>query len=456
MFELWNKCLDSLKRAYNREVFETWIAVIRVDESSSQEDGILRLIAPSSAKAKTIRESYGAKIQDIVNRVSGKKTPIEWSVGKKSPSKPSATASTAKNTETPPVKTPSLDTIAVKDGLLPNLTFENFVQGSANQMVYVAAQRVATSDTAIYNPLFIFGGVGLGKTHIMHAIGHRYLKAHPTARIRCVSAQQYMQEFIEALNQKERHPELIRQFDARYKDLDLLLIDDIQSFGSRDGTQANFFNLFENMVPHGKQIVMTSDTYPRQLDFKERLLSRLLQGLIVEVEPPDQDMRVQILMQKADRSGITMPLEVAEVIAKRLKSNVRELEGAVQQIVAYTNFHNVPVTIETVKTALRDVFSASATPITIEAIQQAVAEYYNLKIADMGSKSRVAPVARARQIAMFLSKELTQKSLPEIGKNFGGRDHATVIHACKKIAEERGINAELKHDLTILEQKIKN
>jgi chromosomal replication initiator protein len=249
----------------------------------------------------------------------------------------------------------------------------------------------------------------------------------------------------------------MRQFEAKYQDLDLFLIDDIQSFGKREGTQTNFFLVFENMVPHGKQIVLTSDTYPKSLkDFQERLLSRMTQGLTVEVEPPELEMRVQILHQKAKSIGLDLPEEVAEVIAEHLKSNVRELEGAVQQIYAFTHFSKMPVTLESVKLALRDVFRQNSVPVTLESIQQRVAEYYNLKQADMTSKSRIAPVAKARQIAMYLCKELTQKSLPEIGKSFGGRDHATVIHAHKKITAERTRDEALRHDLNVLTQRIKN
>ena len=249
----------------------------------------------------------------------------------------------------------------------------------------------------------------------------------------------------------------LQRFEMRYQDLDLLLIDDIQSFANRDGTQTNFFLAFERMVPRGKQIVLTSDTYPRNLkDFQERLLSRLTQGLVVSVDPPELDMRIQILMQKAARSGLDMPEDVAVTIAKRLKSNVRELEGAVQQVLAYTNFHDVDVTIDTVKVALRDIFKVSAVPVTIDNIQQAVAEYYNLKLSDMTSKSRKGPIVYARQVAMYLAKELTQKSLPEIAEFFGKRDHTTVMYACRKIQAARNTDEGLKHEINILEQRLKN
>ncbi len=318
--------------------------------------------------------------------------------------------------------------------------------------------QVATAPGTQYNPLFIYGGVGLGKTHLMHAIGHKFLEAHPSARVRCVSAQQYMSEYTTAVRKLNSQGEQAMQsFEARYQDLDLLLIDDIQSFANREGTQTNFFLAFERMVPRGKQIVLTSDTYPRNLkDFQERLLSRLTQGLVVSVEPPELEMRIQILMQKADRSGLEMPEDVAVTIAKRLKSNVRELEGAVQQVLAYTNFHNLPVTIDTVKVALRDIFKVSAVPVTIENIQQAVAEYYNLKVADMYSKSRKGPIVYARQVAMYLAKELTQKSLPEIASFFGKRDHTTVMYACRKIQAARNTDEGLKHEINILEQRLKN
>ena len=448
MSQFWNRCLEELKSSVPQEVFQNWFAELIVEDDSSLEVDSLTIAAPSSAKARTVQQSYGKKISDIVNRLANKEIELLWTVKETTFPKSVGTAQDA---------TPAQIDITQQTGLLPNLTLNNIVAGKANQFAYAAALQVAHSPTAIYNPLFIYGGVGLGKTHLMHAIGHEYLKAHPNAKVRCVSAQQYVQEFMDAIRYKDSQPEIMRQFEARYQGLDLFLIDDIQSFGKRDGTQTNFFLAFESMVPRGKQIVLTSDTFPRSLkDFQERLLSRLTQGLLVEIEPPELDMRVQILLQKADRSGLKMPQDVANSIAKRLKSNVRELEGAVQQILAYTNFHKVPVTMDTVRIALRDIFKASAVPVTVENIQQNVAEYYNLKIADMYSKSRAAPIARARQIAMYLSKELTQKSLPEIGSLFGGRDHTTVLYACKKIAADRSKNEELKHDLNILEQRIKN
>ncbi len=446
MSEFWNQCLDVLRQKHAQDVFQTWFADLKADDTGLA-DGVLTLIADSSVKSRTIQESYGKSIAAAVNQVAGRDVDITWTVDA-APVAPLPT----------PVAAPAPANLQEQSGLLPNLTFENLVLGSANQLAYASAMQVATAPGTQYNPLFIYGGVGLGKTHLMHAIGHKFLEAHPTARVRCVSAQQYMSEYTTAVRKLNSQGEQAMQsFEARYQDLDLLLIDDIQSFANREGTQTNFFLAFERMVPRGKQIVLTSDTYPRNLkDFQERLLSRLTQGLVVSVEPPELEMRIQILMQKADRSGLEMPEDVAVTIAKRLKSNVRELEGAVQQVLAYTNFHNLPVTIDTVKVALRDIFKVSAVPVTIENIQQAVAEYYNLKVADMYSKSRKGPIVYARQVAMYLAKELTQKSLPEIASFFGKRDHTTIMYACRKIQAARNTDEGLKHEINILEQRLKN
>ena len=295
----------------------------------------------------------------------------------------------------------------------------------------------------------------------MHAIGHQFLKNNPARRVLCISAQQYLEEFTGVMRLMNADPnryfQALRDFENRYQNLDMLLIDDIQGFANRKGTQASFFQVFEHMVPHGKQIVMTSDTFPRDLkELQERLLSRITQGITVEVEPPELEMRVQILLNKAERSGLSMPEDVAEEIAKRLRSNVRELEGAVQQILAYTHFHKVPVTLQTVSEALRNVFRSSSVPVTIETIQEAVSDYFKIKTADLLSKKRTSAVSHARQVAMYLAKELTQKSLPEIGVMFGGKDHTTVLYACRKISSSRSTDKQLRNDLHLLEQRIKS
>ena len=388
MTDFWTQCLEALRESTPAQIYQNWYADLTAEVE--MEAGSVTIFVSSGFKMNKVREAYGQTIQQIVNRVAGKEMEIVWQI-----KDDEASAAPLLNAEEDsPVQSPS-ETDISKTGLLPYLTFENMVEGQANQMAYASGLQVASSPKSIYNPLFIYGGVGLGKTHLMHAIGNRFLANNPKAKILCISAQQYVQEFMDVMRLRnlnnERFSEAMRQFEARYRGLDLLLIDDIQSFGGRDGTQTNFFLAFENMVPHGKQIVLTSDTYPRNLkEFQERLLSRLTQGLIVTVEPPEFDMRVQILLQKAERSGLDMPREVAEIIAKKLKSNVRELEGAVQQVLAYTRFHQVDVTIDTVKLALRDIFKASSVPVTIEAIQQTVAQHYGFKVAELSSKSRKA------------------------------------------------------------------
>ncbi len=449
MSEFWFRCLDELKRDTPLEVFNNWFADLQA-EVVPEADSIT-VIAPSAAKGRKVRESYAAAIESVINRVAGRSFDINWAVEETAPSLP----------DIRPAESDSKMPDVSKTGLLPNLTFENLIEGQANQLAYASALQISSGNDNIYNPLFIYGGVGLGKTHLMHAIGNRYLQNNPKAKVRCVSAQQYTQEFIEAVRykgiNKDRYTEALQKFDARYKELDLLLLDDIQSFRGKDGMQTNFFFAFENMVPHGKQIVLTSDTYPRNLkEFQERLLSRLTQGLIVMIEPPEYEMRVQILLAKAEQSNLKMPYEVAEIIAEKIKSNVRELEGAVQQILAYTRFHQVPVTLESAKLALRDLFKANSAPSTVEDIQRSVADYYGITVADIVSKSRKSNLAHARQVAMYLAKELTNKSLPEIGSIFGGRDHTTVIYACRKIASERNTDETLKHDIRLLEQYIKN
>lgn len=450
MSDFWTQCLETIRRDTPPDVFQNWFADLTA-EVELEADSIT-VLAPSSAKLRTVQSSYGDIITSVINRTAGREIDVLWRISEQGvPNVPPGNQSPSAN------HTVTVEPDINKTGLLPNLTFETMVEGQANQMAYASALQVASSPKPLYNPLFIYGGVGLGKTHLMHAIGNQFLKLNPKAKVLCVSAQQYIQEFVQAMQQKSRDSEAMRQFDARYSGLDLLLVDDIQNFGNREGTQTNFFLTFESMVPHGKQIVLTSDTYPRNLkEFQERLLSRLTQGLVVVVEPPEFDMRVQILMQKAERSNLPMGHDVAEIIAKKLKSNVRELEGAVQQILAYTRFHQVDVTIDTVKLALRDIFRQSSQPVTVDAIQQAVADYYGFKVADLNSKSRKANLARARQIAMYLAKELTTKSLPELGSLFGGRDHTTVIYACRKIADERNTDEALKHDLHLLAQRIKN
>ncbi|CAJ4137680.1 chromosomal replication initiation protein [Burkholderia pseudomallei] len=343
------------------------------------------------------------------------------------------------------------DSMYERSKLNPVLTFDNFVTGKANQLARAAAIQVADNPGISYNPLFLYGGVGLGKTHLIHAIGNQLLLDKPGARIRYIHAEQYVSDVVKAYQRKA-----FDDFKRYYHSLDLLLIDDIQFFSGKSRTQEEFFYAFEALVANKAQVIITSDTYPKEISgIDDRLISRFDSGLTVAIEPPELEMRVAILMRKAQSEGVSLSEDVAFFVAKHLRSNVRELEGALRKILAYSKFHGREITIELTKEALKDLLTVQNRQISVENIQKTVADFYNIKVADMYSKKRPANIARPRQIAMYLAKKLTQKSLPEIGELFGGRDHTTVLHAVRKIADERGKDAQLNHELHVLEQTLK-
>ncbi|QUP52256.1 chromosomal replication initiator protein DnaA [Ralstonia syzygii] len=350
----------------------------------------------------------------------------------------------------PPVA-PVDDTVHERSRLNPILTFDNLVTGKANQLARAAAVQVANNPGKSYNPLYLYGGVGLGKTHLIHAIGNFMLMENPRARIRYIHAEQYVSDVVKAYQRKA-----FDDFKRYYHSLDLLLIDDIQFFSGKNRTQEEFFYAFEALIANRAQVIITSDTYPKEITgIDDRLISRFDSGLTVAIEPPELEMRVAILMKKAQAENVTVPEEVAFFVAKHLRSNVRELEGALRKILAYSNFHGKEITIEVTREALKDLLTVQNRQISVENIQKTCADFYNIKVADMYSKKRPANIARPRQIAMYLAKELTQKSLPEIGELFGGRDHTTVLHAVRKIADERSKDAQLNHELHVLEQTLK-
>jgi len=355
--------------------------------------------------------------------------------------------------EPPSISSPTEETAAsgFKSRLNPALTFDTLVEGTANRMARAAAMHVAGTPGQMYNPLFIYGGVGLGKTHLMHAVGNQLVKDKPSAKVLYIHAEQFVSDVVKAYQRKT-----FDEFKQRYHSLDLLLIDDVQFFANKDRTQEEFFNAFEALLARRSHIVMTSDTYPKGLaDIHERLVSRFDSGLTVAIEPPELEMRVAILISKATTEGAHMPEEVAFFVAKNVRSNVRELEGALRKILAYARFNHKEVSIQLAREALRDLLSIQNRQISVENIQKTVADYYKIKVADMYSKKRPASIARPRQIAMYLAKELTQKSLPEIGELFGGRDHTTVLHAVRKIGGERQQLTELNQQLHVLEQTLK-
>ncbi|WP_345812430.1 chromosomal replication initiator protein DnaA [Paraburkholderia sp. PREW-6R] len=343
------------------------------------------------------------------------------------------------------------DSMYERSKLNPVLTFDNFVTGKANQLARAAAIQVADNPGISYNPLFLYGGVGLGKTHLIHAIGNQLLLDKAGARIRYIHAEQYVSDVVKAYQRKA-----FDDFKRYYHSLDLLLIDDIQFFSGKSRTQEEFFYAFEALVANKAQVIITSDTYPKEISgIDDRLISRFDSGLTVAIEPPELEMRVAILMRKAQSEFVSLNEDVAFFVAKHLRSNVRELEGALRKILAYSKFHGREITIEVTKEALKDLLTVQNRQISVENIQKTTADFYSIKVADMYSKKRPANIARPRQIAMYLAKELTQKSLPEIGELFGGRDHTTVLHAVRKIADERSKDAQLNHELHVLEQTLK-
>jgi chromosomal replication initiator protein len=346
---------------------------------------------------------------------------------------------------------PAAPSAATRSRLNPVLTFDTLVAGRANQMARTAALHVAGAPGVMYNPLFIYGGVGLGKTHLIHAVGNALLKDNPNARVLYLHAEQFISDVVKNYQRKT-----FDELKAKYHQLDLLLIDDVQFFAGKERTQEEFFNAFEALLAKKAHIIMTSDTYPKGLvDIDERLTSRFDAGLTVAIEPPELEMRVAILLAKSKAEGSPMPEDVAFFVAKNVRANVRELEGALRKVLAYAKFSHKDITIHLAREALKDLLSIQNRQISVENIQKTVADFYKIKIADMYSKKRPASIARPRQIAMYLAKELTQKSLPEIGELFGGRDHTTVLHAVRKIGGERQKDTELNQQLHVLEQTLK-
>ncbi|WP_345796417.1 chromosomal replication initiator protein DnaA [Castellaniella sp. MT123] len=469
MNEFWQACLQRLEQELPPQQISAWIKPL-VPLGYDEELAILRIGAPNRFKLDWVRKNFATRLETLAADWFSQAVQVQFELAA-TPARPApapapapgrlAATSTAPSTTVPspaPVATPSPvhtatdEAIQDRSRLNLDLTFDNFVIGKANQLARAAAMQVAENPGVSYNPLFLYGGVGLGKTHLIHAIGNALLAGGNSPRIRYVHADQYVSDVVKAYQRRA-----FDDFKRFYHSLDLLLIDDIQFFAGKNRTQEEFFYAFEAMVAQRKQIIITSDTYPKELaNIDSRLISRFDSGLTVAIEPPELEMRVAILLRKAQTEGITMPEEVAFFIAKHLRSNVRELEGALRKVSAYARFHGREVlTVEVCKEALKDLLSVSNSQITVENIQKTVADFYKIKVADMYSKRRPANIALPRQIAMYLAKELTQKSLPEIGDLFGGRDHTTVLHAVRKITDLRGKQTELNHALHVLEQTLK-
>ncbi|MGN0917535.1 MAG: chromosomal replication initiator protein DnaA [Oxalobacter sp.] len=461
MESFWQNCLSRLALEVTPQQYTTWIKPLVLVDC---RDGLLHIAAPNFIKREWVKQEFASRIAELASKILGRSVEVQVSVAKK---KNSVGATVAQQPESAPLTTPSASPVNelplkqdIQDnpvqqqnhldaGINPEMTFDSFVMGKANQLARAAAIQIANNPGTSYNPLYLFGGVGLGKTHLIQAIGNQVLKERPSAKIRYIHAEQYVRDVVSAYQRQD-----FDGFKRNYHSLDMLLIDDIQFFAGKNRTQEEFFYAFEALIAARKQIIITSDTYPQDIaGLESRLTSRFASGLTVAIEPPELEMRVAILFKKATQIGVSLNDDVAFFIANLRQSNVRELEGALSTVVAHSKFMNQEITIDLAKEVLKS--TGPSNLVSVESIQKAVADYYRIKVADMYSKRRPANIARPRQIAMYLAKELTQKSLPEIGEQFGGRDHTTVLHAVRKIAQERQKNAELNHELHVLEQTVK-
>jgi chromosomal replication initiator protein len=450
--DLWQRGCAQLAAELPEQQFNTWIRPLPPGEVTIDgESAVVSLRVPNRFKLDWIRSQYAARIEQVLTRLAGKPVSLQLQLTPTAVRGAGTIAAPSVVSSAPLLASSRVSTSLPVHRLNSSLTFDSLVAGRANQMARTAALHVAGNPGHMYNPLFIYGGVGLGKTHLVHAVGNALLRDRPDARVLYLHAEQFISDVVKNYQRKT-----FDELKAKYHSLDLLLIDDVQFFAGKDRTQEEFFNAFEALLAKKAHIIMTSDTYPKGLvDIDERLTSRFDSGLTVAIEPPELEMRVAILIRKALSEGSEMPEDVAFFIAKNVRANVRELEGALRKVIAFARFSQKEIAIGLARDALRDLLSIQNRQISIENIQKTVADFYKIKVADMYSKKRPASIARPRQIAMYLAKEMTQKSLPEIGDSFGGRDHTTVLHAVRKIGGERQKNTELNQQLHVLEQTLK-
>jgi chromosomal replication initiator protein len=470
--ELWQQCVELLRDELPAQQFNTWIRPLQVESAGDE----LRVYAPNRFVLDWVNEKYMVRLLELLaERANGLAPALSLLIGSKrsaaprmaapapSPSINSAPQAAAPVTvvdepassdplltlaPAPVATRPTERTVQVEGALKHTsylnrtFTFENFVEGKSNQMARAAAWQVADNLKHGYNPLFLYGGVGLGKTHLMHAVGNHLLKKNPNAKVVYLHSERFVADMVKALQLNA-----INEFKRFYRSVDALLIDDIQFFAKKERSQEEFFHTFNALLEGGQQVILTSDRYPKEIEgLEERLKSRFGWGLTVAVEPPELETRVAILMKKAEQTKVDLPHDAAFFIAQRIRSNVRELEGALKRVIAHSHFTNQPISIELIRESLKDLLALQDKLVSVDNIQRTVAEYYKIKIADLLSKRRSRSVARPRQVAMALSKELTNHSLPEIGDAFGGRDHTTVLHACRKIAELREADADIRED----------
>ncbi|PWT87262.1 MAG: chromosomal replication initiator protein DnaA [Proteobacteria bacterium] len=440
MQNLWDACLRRLEQELPAQQFNTWIRPL-APESGAPDDTLI-LAAPNRFVLELVRERFASRIERLAAEASGREFGVRLVLARG--------AETPARSAAPAVRAPE-PVVQERSRLNRGFSFDSFVTGKANQLARAAAIQVAENPGISYNPLFVYGGVGLGKTHLVQAIGNQVADRRPQARIRYIHAEQYVTDVVRAYQQKS-----FDEFKRYYHSLDLLLIDDIQFFSNKGRTQEEFFYAFNALVEAHKQIVITCDTYPKEIaGMEERLISRFGWGLTVAIEPPELEMRVAIVLKKAEADAVAVSEEIAFFIAKHIRSNVRELEGALKKVLAFSRFTGRELSLDLAKEALRDILNLNSRQVSVEGIQKTVAEYFKIKISDMHSKKRSRNVARPRQVAMALAKDLTQMSLPEIGEAFGNRDHTTVLHACRTIASLRTRDTSLNRDYLVLEQVLK-
>ncbi len=466
MSSFWTSCLSQFEQELPPQQFNTWIRPLRMEGEEDAANG-LRLVAPNGFILKWVKERYLSRIEELGSAYFSVPVSISLALGERKTA-PAVSAGTSAPLASPAPAVPARPGSSTaasapaavsrtpssyeKTRLIPGFTFDNLIVGKANDLARAAATQVAHNPGgAAYNPLFIYGGAGLGKTHLVHAIGNQILAHNPDKVVRYVHAEDYYSDVVRAYQQKS-----FDVFKRYYRSLDVLLLDDVQFFNGKNRTQEEFFFVFNALIEARKQIVISCDTYPKDISgLEDRLITRFDWGLTVQIEPPETEMRVAILKKKAEAEGVSLDDEVAFFIAKHLRSNVRELEGALKKVLAYSSFHGRRIALDLAKEALKDVIGAVNRQITVENIQKTVADYFKIKVSDLFSKKRTRVIARPRQVAMWLAKDLTSQSYPSIGEAFGGRDHTTVLHAVRTIESLRAKDNELNHDLHVLLQVLK-
>jgi len=438
---VWNRCLRQLEAEVPEQLFNVWVRPLQAIEVA----GELRLLAPNRFVVDWVRQNLFERIGELLRgNQHGGETPLQvvLEVG----TRPLSPAGAPPVADAAPVRSGRPVPIVIGARVNPEFTFDNFVEGKSNQLAKAAARQVADNPGKAYNPLFVYGGVGLGKTHLMHAVANAIKARRPEARVAYVHSERFVGDMVRALQHNT-----IADFKQAYRSLDALLIDDIQFFAGKERSQEEFFHTFNALLEGQQQVILTCDRYPKEVNgLEERLKSRFGWGLTIAIEPPELETSVAILMSKAHGAQVELPEEVAFFIAKRIRSNVRELEGALRRVAANAQFTGRPITVDFAKEALRDLLALQEKLVTIENIQKTVAEYYKIRVADLLSKRRSRSIARPRQVAMALAKKLTNHSLPEIGDAFGGRDHTTVMHACKRIKELRELERRMAEDFSNL------